>query len=183
MTFPKNFLEKIKKVSPQWEEMLRYSQDINVENFHGRTVIFLLCIDRHKRLIKTCISLGANINKIDKEGRSPLALFLKTGKLWGFESNYIKFLMEHGANILLTGDVDNRFYNNRPEKDYPWLLKYEFQKNLINKIPEMYVELKYVKRHDIDEAMSNPYVANLLHPEIDKEFKYLETGFDLGLLK
>lgn len=66
----------------------------------GQTALHLACLNGRKDDIKTLISAGADVNKLSREGNSPLMLLAGSESDCRYEC--MKVLIESGANVKIT---------------------------------------------------------------------------------
>ncbi|KAJ5154763.1 uncharacterized protein N7500_010202 [Penicillium coprophilum] len=72
-----------------------------------------------KKLIRTLLKHGADVNKLDKEGNSPLSLYLRSSDLKINKASICRFLLKKGASVLWS-DESGRNLAHISMLAYPW---------------------------------------------------------------
>lgn len=111
------------------------------------------------------IELGSCVDFTFANGQSYLSFVANYGLL-----KVVKKLIEIGIS-----PVDEKFITTIDYNILRWMKKYDTQKELITKYPQLYPLLKKKVQQYEKETI------DIVHPKIKKEFAYLEQSIELNL--
>ncbi len=97
MTPLHNLCININSHSTYCKYLIKKGANINHKNNKGRTPIHLACFVKRQSICEMLIKEKADINAVDTKLNTPLHLLVKN--LNTINMNFVKYLIEHGANV------------------------------------------------------------------------------------
>jgi ankyrin repeat protein len=149
--------------------LIKKGADVNIITKWSSTAIHYACrFNDTGEYVKPLIDAGSNLDVQDNSGFAAIHYAINNDfdRLIG-----IKELIKAGANLTLKNNIGKDFImiiNNEFTDTWSWLETYEAQKLILSKAPVLYKSFKW---RGID-----------LDPEIEEEFKYLDSASDLNLI-
>jgi ankyrin repeat protein len=153
------------------DKLIKLGGDINTQDNGDRWSVLMVAACFHTNeahaLLKKLINAGADLNIQNKHGHTALIIASANNRV----KNVIE-LIKAGADMTIKDfsglDFINRLFDRRVVEVQKWLGSYEAQKLILSKEPSLLTSFKESKIK--------------IHPVIQKEFKYLFSADDLGLL-
>ncbi|KAJ8688492.1 hypothetical protein QAD02_024287 [Eretmocerus hayati] len=105
------------------QKLLELGADVNVANIHGSTAVHLMfvgetsvynCLDKRDEVLNLLLNAGAEVNRLNDSGESPLSLAVKCGS-----HQMAKRIIDAGADVNLSKDsTKSALHQEQPSKGY-----------------------------------------------------------------